>query len=78
MTLPPLLDYFYIFFTIERYNIFYLPPPTPHPHLASAPILYRSTIQDGGIENDLLSSVPLQNNACTAGYILMLRILWKL
>ena len=27
-----------------------IPPP---PHLASAPILYRSTIQDGGIENPI-------------------------
>ena len=27
--------------------------PTPHPQFASAPILYRSTIQDGGIENPI-------------------------
>ena len=33
--------------------IIFAPPPTPRPHLASAPILYRSTIQDGGIENPI-------------------------
>ena len=40
---------------------------TSHPHLASAPIFYRSSIQDGGNKKpDLLSSVLLQNNACAA------------
>jgi len=43
----------------------------PHPHLApSAPILYQSSIQDGGTRHRKLyslSSVLLQNNACTAG-----------
>jgi len=44
----------------------------PYPSLCTKPlpVKHPDTIQDGGIEAIYLAfRIPLQNNACTAGYI---------